>query len=180
MYVLRIRFTYPINLCASLNRPYLCPYIIRITYTYYLYVLLTLYIYTFLPIRFTYPPYTYTLYLYILLIRYTYTFNLHVILTCSTYNIMCIPTLLSLHFFRPISQKNFFSQNFPKIFPKIIHSIFLKIFYSLKISPKYFHLTSLLCADSKKFPQKKSRISPTLTYNYTLFNQQPLPIIKFS
>lgn len=147
-------------------------------YTYYVYVLLY-FICTFLPIYFAYLPYTYTLYLYVLLIRYTYTSNLHVILTYSIYNIMCISTLLSLHFFRPISQK-IFSQNFPKIFPKIIHSIFLKIFCSHKISPKYFHSTPLLCADSKIFPKKKSRISPTLTYIYTLFNQHPLLVIKFS
>lgn len=143
----------------------------------------TLYVHFYLYVLLTRPiliRITYTLYLYILLIRYTYTSNLHVILTCSTYNIMCIPTLLSLHFFRPISQKNFFlkifskfsqnnslnfSQNilFPRNFPKIFSLNFLTLRRLQKISPK-----------------KKSRISPTLTYNYTLFNQQPLPIIKFS
>lgn len=144
----------------------------------------TLYVHFYLYVLLTRPiliRITYTLYLYILLIRYTYTSNLHVILTCSTYNIMCIPTLLSLHFFRPFSQKKFFSQNFPKIFPKIIHSIFLKIFYSLKISPKIFSLNFLTLRRFQKIsPKKKSRISPTLTYNYTLFNQHPLSIIKFS
>lgn len=73
MYVLRIRFTYTPLLTQLVYAPILYVLRIRTTYAFYLYSICT-----FLPICFTYPPYTYTYYLYVILIHITYTLYLYI------------------------------------------------------------------------------------------------------